>query len=322
MAAGKKNKGLLEWVAFTVIAAITGLAGIFIPPLSFLCVILLPIPVMLLVLRLDARYGILGLTTAGFFMLFAGPEPAMALVLIVQCGLLGIVYGLLFKNNVSSGKCIIAGILTAAFLTIVSVAVVFALTRENLLALGQESRLMLEQWAAANLRMWAFDNLLPGQQADLIDNLVNMFELFIPGQLVVNSAISAVLTYFLSRFALGALLKYKLPPAPVFSTIYLPWYSIWGMIAGLGLTLLGDYLDYMLPARAGKNILFVLFYIYLAFGLSVATYLFRRINFALPVKMIFLLIAISYLPYSMAVLFLLGAVDPLINIRRLPELKE
>jgi len=321
LAACEKTRGLLEWVVLTVLVAFTGLAGMFLPSLYFLSIILMPLPVTLLVLRLDARYGILGLAAGGFLMLFAGQEPVSVLVMVIHYGLLGIVFGLLFKNGVSSGKSLLAGVSAAAFLAIISVVLVYALTKENPLVLGQENRRILEEWAAVNRQMRGFEGMLPERQAELYENLINIFELLIPGQLVVASATSAAITYFLNRFVLERLLKYRLPLLPAFSAIYLPWYSIWGLIAGLGLLLLGDQFALPLLSKTGKNILFVLSNVYLVFGLSVVAYFSGKVKLALPLKVIFLFLAFSYLPFSIAILLLLGAADPLVNFRRLPALK-
>ncbi|MCG9969011.1 YybS family protein [Pelotomaculum terephthalicicum JT] len=320
MAAGEKTGGLLEWVAYTALIAVTGLAGVFLPLFYFPAVVFMPLPAILLVLRLDARYGVLGLATAGFVMLFAGQEPAAALVMIIRYGLLGIVYGMLFKNYVSSGKSLAAALSAAVALTVASVALMYALTGENPLALGQEERRLLEQqWMAMNQQMQAFENMHPERQADFNEYLISIYELYIPGQIVVSSAISAALTYILARIVLERL-QFKIPPAPLFSTMYLPWYSIWGLIAGLGFILLGDQFSPLL-AKAGKNILFVLLSLYLFMGLSVAVFYYRKIKLALPLKIIFLFLSFSYLPFSITVLLLLGATDPLINFRRLPDLK-
>lgn len=320
MAAGDKTGGLLEWVVFTALIAIVGLAGTILPIFSLLAVVLMPLPVILLVLRLDVRYGILGLAASGFIMLFAGQEPAVAMVMIIRYGLLGIFLGLLYKNYVSSGKGLVAALLAAVVLTVISLTVMYALTGENPLLLRQEERHLLEQqWVAMNQQMQALEDALPGNQS-LSDYLVNLFEFYIPGQIIVTSFISAAVTYLLARMVLERL-KFRIPPIPAFSGMYLPWYSVWGLIIGLGLTLVGDQFSLSLIAQAGKNILFVLANMYLVLGLSVAAFYFRKINLSLPLKILFLFIVVSNLPFSLTVLLLLGAADPLINFRRLPDLK-
>lgn len=321
MTTGDKTRALSEWAFFTSLAVTIGLAGIYLPPLYFLATVFLPLPVLLLVLRLDTRYGVLGLAAAGLFLLILVPEPMAALILIIHYGMLGILYGLLFKNHVSSGKNIAAGLLGTAFLALLSVALIIVLTGQNPFVLGQESRRMAEQWLAANQSSGAFNGVPPEWQGDFGENMIRIFELFIPGQFIVTSAAAAAFTYFLARAALRRL-NFFLPPPPVFTRMFFPWYSVWGLIIGLGLTLAGDHFALQLAAKIGKNILFILFYVYLALGLSVTVYFARRVKLAGPIKIVLLFLALVYFPFSTAAVLTLGVVDPLINFRRLPAEKD
>lgn len=319
MISGGKTGGLLEGAFYTILIAFTGLIAIFVPGLYFLSTVLMPLPACLLVLRLDARYSILGMVISGLIMLFAGQE-LISLIMVLHYGLLGMILGLLVKNRVSSGRSLIAIMSVSAVLALISMAALYALTGENPFVLSQEARQFLEQTTAINQQ--AFAGFMSEEQAGLVKELVGIFEMLLPGQLIVSEAIFGMITFFLARVLLVSLLKYKLPKLPAFSEIYLPWYSIWGLIAGLGLILLGDQATLPSAARAGKNILFVLFNAYLPLGLSVVIYYFRKINLGLPLKLIFVFFVFSYLPFSITVLSLLGATDPLINFRRLLALKE
>lgn len=317
MTTGEKTRALSEWAFFTSLAAVIGLTGIYLPPLYFIATVFLPLPVILLVVRLDTRYGVLGLAAAGLLLLILIPEPLAVFVLIIHYGLLGILYGLLFKNHASSGKNVAYGLLGAAVLTLFSAALVYALTGENPFVLGQEGRQIAEQWLASNQSAGAFDGVPPEWQGSFGETMLALFELFIPGQFIVTSAVAAGITYFLARVILRRL-SFFLPPAPAFTRMALPWYSVWGLIMGLGLTLAGDHFSLQLAAKVGKNIMFVLFYVYLALGLSVAAYYFRKISLARTAKIIFLFLAAAYFPFSVVIIILLGVVDPLMNLRRLP----
>ncbi len=315
MTTSEKSRALREWALFTFLAVITGLAGIFMPPFYFIATVVLPIPIILLVLRLDTLYGVLGLAAAGVFLLLCGPEPVPVLVLMFHYGLLGILYGLLFKNNVPSGKNITAGLLGTAVLALLSAGLIYAFTGENPFILSQEGRQMAEQWLAANQSTGAFNDLPPELQGDLGKNVLSFFELFIPGQLIISSVFAAIITYFLARVVLHKV-NFTLPPRPVFIKMSFPWYSIWGLIVGLGLTLAGDHFSLQTVAKLGKNILFILFYVYLALGLSVAAYYYYKVNLAKPIKILFIFLAFIYLPISTIIILLLGITDPIINLRR------
>ena len=230
---------------------------------------------------------------------------------------MGILYGLLFKNQVSSGKNIAAGLMGAAVLALFSMTMVYTLTGENPFVLGQEGRRMAEQWLAANQSAGAFNGVPADWQDSFGETMIALFELFIPAQFIVTSAVAAATTYFLARVSLRRL-NFILPPPPAFTRMSLPWYSVWVLIAGLGLTLSGDQFSLELAARVGKNILFVLFYVYLALGFSVAAHYFRKIKLARAAKIIFLFLAAAYLPFSVVIILLLGVADSLMNFRRLP----
>lgn len=320
MLTGNKTRALSEWAFFTSLAILFVLAGLFVPFLGLLATVVFPLPLVILVLRLDIRYAGLSLLVAGTCLYFWFPGQTPALLMLLPVGLLGILYGLLFKNKVSSGVSLFAGLTGAAVLTLLSAFLVDVLTGIKLFTLDQSSRLFVEQWLEAN-SVSVFSDLPPELQGDLNQNVTSLFELFIPGQYIVASAAAAVLTYFSARILLRRM-QFELPPFPAFSRVYVPWYVVWGLITGLGLTLAGDSLAVPLAGKIGKNILFVSFYVHLVLGASVAVYFFRSVKLARPIKLALLALGLVYLPFSVSLFLMLGVADPLINLRQLPEVKE
>ncbi len=311
-----KNRPLREWALFSFLLLVAGLIGIVLPPLSFLVKIGFPVPLILIALKLDSRYSFLGLAVAAIPLWLLAPDQAAMVGFIAKYGLLGILYGLLFKNYVSSGKSMAAGVLGASVLALFSSVLIYTLTGETPFILSQEGRQAVEQWLLLNQNAGAFNNLPPEMQEVLFKNVIDLFELFIPGQFIVTSAVEAVLTYLLTRVLLRRL-KYPLTPGLPFSGISFPWYVIWGLIVGLGLTLAGDQFSMPAVSKTGKNILFILFYAYIFSGLSVAAYFYQKIKLAGPLKVLLVIIAFIYFPFSMVIILLLGLADPLVNFRRL-----
>lgn len=321
MLTGYKARALSEWAFLTAMVILFVLAGLNVPFLGFLATVVFPLPLIVLVLRLDTRYAALSLVVAGTCLFFFVPGQIPALLMLLPIGLLGLLYGLLFKNQVSAGVSIFAGLAGAAVLTLVSALLVDVLTGIKLFTLDQESRLFVEQWLDVNHSVSVFNDLPQELQGNLNQEVISLFELFIPGQYIVASAAAAVLSYLAARVVLRKM-HFAFPPFPAFSRIYAPWYIVWGLIVGLGMTLLGDSLSIPMLGRIGKNILFVLFYIHLVLGTSVAAFFFRSIKLARPFKLALLTLGVVYLPFSIAVFLLLGVVDPMINLRQLPEVKE
>lgn len=314
MTTNEKAKALAEWAFFALIFAVAGLAGFYQPVLEFFVAMLLPLPIMLIVLKLDARYAILGLAAAGL-LFFVFMPPAAVFILVFRYGLLGVLFGLLFKNRISSSKILSAGMAFAGVAALSYMALSY-LAGNNLFVMGEEMRSAFEQAMAAYRDAGMLNNVPAELQESFSDGAISTYELLFPGQYIISAAALAAVTYFLARACLSRM-NYFLAPGLSFTMISLPWYSIWGPIAGLGLTLAGDNFSWLLVAKVGKNILYMLFWLYIVLGLSVAAYFFRRINVAWPLKLIFLVFVFAYPPFSMAGLVLLGLTDSLVNFRRL-----
>lgn len=307
MTAGEKTRALKEWALFTSLAVMIGLAGIYLPFLA-LC---FPIPVIILVIKLDSRYGMLGLAMAGLVIAIAVPFLEV-LVLIIQYGLLGILYGLLFKNSVSSGRSLLTGTAFSVVLAFLSIWLVYLTTGQNFfITYGQ----LLEQMLATGAYPGGFGGVPPEWEGVFAESAIKLFEQLLPGQVAVGAAMSAALTYLLARAVLRQL-QIALAPALEFTMMRYPWYSIWGLISGLGLVLAGDTFSLGIAAAAGKNILFIFFFVYFILGLSVAGFFYKRTRMAKPLKILFWILVLISLPYTISFVLLLGVADPLVNFRR------
>jgi len=304
----------VRWVFFTALTFIAGLVAVYPSPFFSLFALAMPLPLILLVLDADVRSGFLALLTAGVLVaVFSSPVAAFSVT--AHYGVLGVVFGLLFKNHVAPGRSILFGAVSAVFFSSLSLALLYGMTGHNPLALGEEGRKLAAEWVNFQFS----SGLSPGGlDLETARRYVHIFEFFIPGQLFVSMVASAVLTCFLALPLLRRL-NYVVVPAPIFSTLSYPWYTVWILIGGLSLTLLGDHFLLDRAAWLGKNILFVLIYVYFFLGLSVAAYYYHRVKLARPVKLVLIFLAILYIPFSAALLIALGVIDSLANIRRLPE---
>ncbi len=314
MTTGEGARALAKWAFFTLVFVVAGLVGFTLPMFEFLAAMLLPLPIMLIILRFDARYAILGLAVAGL-LFFVFMPPTLVFVLLFRYGLLGILLGLLFKNRITSGKILAAGMAYAGLAALLYLNLSY-LTGNNLFVMGEEMHGALEQAMAAYRDAGMLNNMPADLQESFSRSIIATYELLFPGQYIISAVVLAAGTYFFARACL-ARLNYFLAPGLVLSMISLPWYSIWGPIAGLSLTLAGDNFSWLLVAKIGKNILYMLLWLYIVLGLSVATYYFRKIKIAWPLKVIFLVFVVAYPPISIAGLVLLGLTDPLLNLRRL-----
>ncbi|RJQ27377.1 MAG: DUF2232 domain-containing protein [Peptococcaceae bacterium] len=320
MPAGEKTRVIAESTFLTAMMVFLGVVGLSFPPLFFIVFLFIPLPLIIFVRRYHIKYGLLALLIADTVIFGLAPELSSAWILIIYFNGLGLLYGLLFKNHIPAGRSIFIGACGASLLVLLAVFIVFTATGSSLFNLDQETRTLMLQSMEDYRRTGVLKGTSAEVQAELINKTVGIIELFIPGQLVVVVIAYACITYLLAhRIFVGW--HYQVAPVPSFSKMRFPWYAVWGLIAGLSLALLGDLLFVSWLSKTGKNLLFVLFHVFLTLGLSVAIYYYRRLNLAVWTKFLLFFLVVFYFPMSMVILFLLGVVDTLVNLRSLSEEK-
>lgn len=316
-----KTRALTEGAFLATLAAILGLMGLYIPPLYFLTSLLVPLPLAVLVKRHDLVTGLLALVVTTFLLFIFFGEPFTVLIMMIQFGPLGLLFGILFKNHVPAGPSIAAGSILAAFLAVITIAMTFWITGINPFAMGQEMRQSMEQATSWYARAGIVDAEGEQQLREFTEQMIRLVPIFLPGSLVVWALISTLLTYLVTRAVLIRL-NYSVPPVPPFSQWRYPWYSLWGMILGLGLVLVGDQWDLTVVGNIGTNILYIFAFVFFILGLSVITFFMKRWRVMPLVKVIIAIVALLYLPFFGLGIMIMGMLDPVLNGRRLPITEE
>lgn len=319
--ASNKNKALTEGAFLAAMAAVLGLMGLYIPPLYFITSLLVPLPLAVLVKRHDLVTGLMAWAVTSFLLFIFFGEPFTVLLLVIQSGPLGLLLGILFKNHVPAGPSIAVGSIMAALLTIITVTLTFLITGINPFAMAQEMKESMEQATAWYARAGLVDAQGEQQLQEFTEQMIRLVPVFIPGSLVVWSLISALFTYLLTRAVLIRL-NYSVPPVPPFSQWSYPWYSLWGVVIGLGLMLVGDQWGLAVVSNIGTNILYVFAFAFFVLGLSVLSFFMKRWRVMPLVKVIIAIVALLYLPFFGVGIMIMGMLDPILNGRRLPVTEE
>lgn len=312
-----KNRALTEGAFFAALAALLGLIGLYVPPLYFFTSLLVPLPLAVLVRRHDLVTGLMALAVTAFLMFIFFGEPFTVLILVIQFGPLGLLFGVLFKNHVPAGPSIAAGSIMAAFLTVVTIALTFWITGINPFVMGQEIQQALEQANDWYARVGLIDVEGEQQLREYSEQMVHLVSVLLPGSLAVWALTSAMLTYLIAR-AVFIRLNYSVPPVPPFSHWRYPWYSLWGIIAGLGLVIAGDQWDLLLVGNIGTNILYIFAVVFFVLGLAVISFYLKRWRVMKLVKVILIVAAVLYWPFAVVGIITMGMLDPILNSRRLP----
>ncbi len=326
MSTSQKNQRSTDFLTFSAGVVFPALAWVFIPLASIIAVLIIPVSLAVLVRRQDLRYGLASILLMVAVITAVTAKPQLALLLAMQTGPLGILLGLLFKNHVPSGRALVA---TVAFSLAVSLGTMLAgylVTGTSPLALSEKQRYVFDQERRIINQMFgqggAAGELDPGTIKDL-EMVIDRVEAFWP-VLAVSSALIWFMVVGLATYGLSRRLMirfgHSVPAALPFSRWRLPWYIIWGGIAGLALLLGGDHLGSPGLAAAGKVVLWVTGFILSVIGASVHAFFLQRWKVARIFKLLGLVLMIVYLPVAAGVLAVTGVIDSIWNIRRLtPE---
>jgi uncharacterized protein YybS (DUF2232 family) len=304
------------------LTAVLALIGLLVPPLMLITSLVWTIPIVVLIVRRDLKTGLMATIVAAFLVtLVVGP--VRAFFLILQFGGLGLIYGYLFKAKVSSGNALLGGALVAAASTALTMGLSFLIMGGSLANLEVTSRETAAAMIEAYRQAGVLDEMTNGEMTpeEMAEAMVQMMLVLLPGALVIGGVFSAFINFLLSRAVVKRLGLYS-PYLPPFRRWQLPWYMVWGFIAGLGLWLLGDYLAVRWLAVVGQNILYVYLPIIFVIGLAVATYFYHRWTWPVFFKVMLLVVAVLYLPIAVMTLMMLGLLDTLFNYRKITGDKE
>ncbi|MHB8157147.1 MAG: DUF2232 domain-containing protein [Desulfocucumaceae bacterium] len=303
---------------YTAALLIPALAAVYVPVLSMLAVILMPILLALLVRKTDWLHALGALFLMSLICGLLTGNPQAVLFLALQSGPLGILLGLLTKLQVSSGKTLL---LAMGFSLLISAGLllsVILLTGDNPFVLNNRDSAVFDQFKN-ELAFQGGTGADPARVRE-IEMMVSWLESLWP-VIAVSSAIiwvlvSSLATFFIARLAMVRL-GYSVPPALPFSRWRLPWYVIWGVIVGLALLLAGEEASISGMTMAGKIILLVMGFILSVLGAATGVYFLRRWRVARWIKLAVVVGLVFFPQVTVPALITLGLVDAFLNIRRL-----
>lgn len=317
-----KITALAEGALLAALAAVLALIGIFLPPLQVVTNVIWTVPITVLIVRRDLRTGILATVVAGILVGLFG-SLLRAFFLFTQFAGTGLLYGYLFKKEAAPGRMVMAGTLMALLSLVLSLILSFKLLG---LAPGQLWA-DLEQTSDHILELYRRSGMLEGlakqgitleELRHSVESTVAYIKLLLPAMLATIALFTAFINYLVAEAVLQRLnlRKRLLPP---FRYWQLPWYTLWGVIAGLGLWLGGDYWQLAWLKTVGLNILYLYLPLLLGNGLAVVSFFAHKFNWSPVLKVAFLLAFLIYIPLGLFMLLALGLFDPFLGWRKPKE---
>ncbi|MFZ5649737.1 MAG: DUF2232 domain-containing protein [Bacillota bacterium] len=323
MAAFSGNNRLTDFAALVAGLMLLSLATVYVPVLSLMTSLLIPVTLALMVRRLDLRYALAALLLVMVLLSLVTVRVQPVLVLAIQTGPLGILLGLLFKNHVPAGRALAVAVGFGLVSAVGLFAAVYAFTGNNPFVLDQMDRQvfdlerrLLRELSSPGGPAEGLDPASVREMEKVVDRLEAAWPVISTSFISIWFMFSAAVTFWITRWAM-ARQGYSVPPPLPFSRWRLPWYVIWGVIAGLAFLLAGDEGKINGLSQAAKSILWVMGFIFTVAGMSVASFYLRRWRVSVLVKAAAVIALSIYLPFAVSMLIALGITDTILNIRRL-----
>ncbi|MTI80670.1 MAG: DUF2232 domain-containing protein [Firmicutes bacterium] len=313
-------RSTVEGALFSALTVIIAVLSFSMPLMLIISGMLIPLPLTLMVYRHGLKKGFLTFIASYILLLILFPEPLSVSAIMIQFAPLGLLLGLLYKNSVSAGKSIIACTAVSTLLTFTVMISVVSLTGISLSYLEKEMQTAMNESINFYHNTGLMENVDVEDLKQSTEQTMQSLIMLLPGILIIGAMLSSIITYLLSR-AVFKRMNYKLVPLPTFSRWTFPWYSLWVVVIGLALTIIGDRYNLSTTAVVGKNIIYVASMIFVLLGVSIATYYYKRIPFHPLIKVAILFLVIIW-PFTPFMLLGIGIIDPILDIRKINKEKE
>jgi len=302
---------LAEGMILGFLTAGMGALAIYYLPVKFLVDFVWGIPIIIILKKYDLQIGLFTLVTTFIMTLILIP-PIDSLLMFVILAPLALTFGLLFKYEITPGTTLLTGAAVSVLSTVI--AVLILLNIDPLIIMPTEQ--VLRTQAVQSMALYAKLGLVTADEASMyVESGIKLVRTLIPSAFAIGSLIRAFFTYILAIKVLQKL-NYRVPPLPAFSDWRLPWYSVWLLITGLGMSLAGD--QFRLPALAiiGKNMVFIVFPLFLTIGTAVVAYFFKTWKISTWIKALLGIAAAVNFSGSLVLFTLIGIFDPLVSFRK------
>lgn len=317
-----RTLAMVEGAFMACIAAILALAGSYIPVLSVITNFIWTIPIILIIVRYGLIPGITAFAVS-ILLIFVAYSPLQALFHFIQFGGLTIVYGYAFHKKISPGLTLAAGSLVAAISMVLGFYLAFLVTGINTLNMMEQMKEAVEPSLELlrSINYFAWTGVSEEAFRVQFMKSIDLMNLVLPGLMALSGLTTAIINYVAAQKILFRL-KTPIPSLPPFKYWRLPWWTVWGLLVGLGFNILGAYTGNSVYSNLAANILIVYYFILTFMGLAVVNfYIHERLEGALFYRVMLVAFLFLFLQLITLILVIVGLADMLFDYRRLGRVK-
>ncbi|MBR5429606.1 MAG: YybS family protein [Firmicutes bacterium] len=316
-------RSLMEGAMMVAISLLLAVIGIYVPLVSFIGLLLYPLPMAILTLRRGVKTGVAG--TAALLalsaMFFGIPQ---AVMMLLQYGVLGVFLGWCLRSRRKPLFTLGLSTLIAALGTAAALGLSLLVSGLPLSSLQDQAREMLDMVLSAYEQAGTLDLLLPEgwtveqYAAYMEESMLRM----LPSVLIITASLMTLLCYLLTTAILRRL-GYDVARLPKFREWRLDWRLCWGLILGMALHLYGNHAGVDWAVTAGVSILYVFAPILLVGGIAFFFWYMHVMDTPLFMRGILVVFGVVMFSYLMWFFMAAAVLDDLLDLRgRLLKLRD
>ena len=308
------------------LTAILALAGVYVPVLGAIIMLMWTLPVVVVCMRHGMRVGLATIAVAGVAILVI-TSPAIAFNMLLTSAAPALLIGRGFQRLWRTEKTVLyaaaaacvglaANVAVSVFVMGLDFSTLFSVSPETL---SEMAAVFTEYGMASSLGMSAEEFI------DTMVAMMSMLQLVLPAMLLIGGMFMAFTNYMVANTVLRRL-KLPIPPLTRLSTFRLPLACVFGFIVGFALDVLGNILwpQRHVLVTIGQNIWLVFLAVYIFQGLGLILYYIGKAPPSMQgfwkFMLIFLIVitAFNFVP----IMGYIGIADALLDFRRLETVRK
>jgi len=307
------------------LTSVLALINLYVPFLSFFVVLVWTLPIVVVCVRHGVKPAIYTLIVSSIIIIMLS-SPIVAITMILPCGIPALLLGMALQKQLSTPRTLFMISVGTLVSLLLSMTLFLFLSGANpieqIIAIQDQTRetwpSMYEMgrsagWIGASTSEEAF-------KAQMESTMMMLYQL-VPAFAIIYSLSTTVISYLLT-YKILTRLSIPLPVPLPFRLWRWTWWLVWGLIVGLACVLWGNHMEMPQVYYIGLNFLTAFQWFYVLNGLSVLIFYFHRIDnrFKRLYTVLAVVLTVMFWSGMVMVTFILGLIDSLQNIRKLPDI--